>query len=357
MAFKWDEDRTTSSSNVITAEHVNSAGTSLSNFINQGIEKIELAGTTPFDDPTSADVDVYNNKGWVGSELIYRPEFYGSPSPRMMAVSGQTHFREVNNDWSKGVVFAPQSTGSGWCGIPNLATTVKLRHSATVNIMASFYCFEFGGVAKSQAYANNVSGTGTYTSRRDFIDTGVGIRYGRPGYFLKNKLEAYDPDGKRIFADQSNHGYESKTAGWVRLEVNGNRYSSTTRTIYTSHVDAKKPYEFPIQAPDFYGEAVSCTIAQNGYIFMPMIGRHLHHITAQVNLSEGVHNVGLCFKSNQPSNRNHSLATVEYQNAGTFNLFKGFPKSSAPKIPQIKNVFFLARNLVVDCYYNDNDPL
>ena len=191
MAFKWTA--ALDPTDVITADQVNSAGTSLSNFINQGIEKIELAGTTPFDDPTSADVDVYNRKGWVGSELIYRPEFYGSPSPRMMAVSGQTHFRAVNNDWPKGVGFAPQSTGSGWCGIPNLATTLKLRHSATVNIMASFYCFEFGGVAKSQAYANNVSGTGTYTSLTDFLETGVGIRYGRPGYFFFFFLEAYEP--------------------------------------------------------------------------------------------------------------------------------------------------------------------
>lgn len=356
MAFKWSTEDLFGSQ-VLKADHVNSAGESLQNFINQGIENSELAPASDFSDTSSLDVKVYAKEGWVGSDLIYRPEFYGSPSPRMMAVSGQTHFREVNNDWSKGVIFGPSTTGPGWSAIPNLSTTVKLRHSATVNIMASFYCFEFGGVAKSQARANEISGTGTSESYAEVLAGQSGIRTGPAGYFLKNELIGGSGSTRKEFGDSSSHGYETKSAGWVRLQVNNNRYRSTTRPIYTSHVDPRKPYEFPEQETDFYGEGLASTVTQNGYIFMPMIGRHLHHITAQVNLSEGVHNIGLCYKSATSTDQPVYLSSTRRMNFNDFDLFKGFPRSSAPKIPTVKNVFFLSRNLVVDCYYTDNEPL
>ena len=109
MTFRWDtSDLETSSA--LKADHVNSAVEAVQAFVNQGIEGVALADAIEFTDATSADRDVYDKQGWVQSEQIYRPEFYGSPSPRMIGVSGQTHFRESNNDWSKGAVFVPQVT-------------------------------------------------------------------------------------------------------------------------------------------------------------------------------------------------------------------------------------------------------
>ena len=346
MTFRWDtSDLETSSA--LKADHVNSAVEAVQAFVNQGIEQVALADAIEFTDATSADRDVYDKQGWVQSEQIYRPEFYGSPSPRMIAVSGQTHFRESNNDWSKGAVFGPQVTGSGWCAVPNLSTTIKLRHSATVNVMCSFYAFEFGGVSKSQASGNDQTQTGTHES----ID--LGRRLGPAGYFLKNVLEGEVGGERRV---STSHGYESKVAGWVRLQVNGTRHKSTQRVIYTSHVDARKAYDFPVLS-DSPG-AFSCLVAQNGYIFMPMIGRHLHHMTFQVNLTEGVHNIGVCFKSSANSEGQQvSLASVRNMNDSDFAQRKGFTKSSAPRVRSVKNVFFLSRNLVVDCYYRDNEPL
>ena len=282
----------------------------------------------------------------------------------MMAVSGQTHFRESNNDWSKGVVFGGDSVGLGWVGVPGLCTTVKLRHTATVNVMCSFYMFEFGGVADSQARAQSETQNGTLESGlvRDET-TSNGRIYPPPGSFLKNELtHRYDEDGthrNRTF------GYETKVAGYVRLSINGRTYQSTSRPIYTSHVDSRKPYNFPYndgfetREADYYasGEMLSATISQNGYIFMPMIGRHQHHITFQVDLAEGIHDIGLVFKANAVTSSQSTLSSADHMDEGYFLSLKGFPKPSAPKVPNSKNVFFLSRNLVVDCYYKDNDPM
>ena len=108
MGFYWD---TSSLGTYLKAEDINSVSDAMFTFINEGIGNNELksAEDIPSDAPKSV---VYEKKGWIDPKIIYRPEFYGSPSPRMMAVSGQTHWRETPNNWSKGSVFNVELSGT-----------------------------------------------------------------------------------------------------------------------------------------------------------------------------------------------------------------------------------------------------
>ena len=325
MSFRWSTSDL-SSSLAIKADHINSVSDSLQDFVNEGIGTIELKTKSEFNDN---DLDPYNFKGFIGSNLIYRPEFYGSPSPRMIAQSGQTHFREANNDWSKGVIFNSNSVGS-YTGIPGCCTTVKLRHHATVNLMASFYCFEFGGVTYSEAMKHAME---------------------------RNNDAPFD----------TSFGYESTLAGSVRLEVNGKKYASTTRRIYTSLVDSKSVelWSLPKGATgsdgsigsEYYYEDLEVQFAQDGYLHMPMIGRRQHHITAQLDLNQGVHQIGLVFKGYDVSRRPITQTAIIHQNNNQFAENKEIAKDSVPKIERAKNIFFLNRNFIVDCYYKNNTPI
>ena len=214
--------------------------------------------------------------------------------------------------------------------------------------MCSFYMFEFGGITESQAAVadyNQNSDVYWFPDGEDYFD--YTDRTSNYGYFLKNDLG----DGRIA-------GYETRLAGKVRLQVNDRRYRSTERAIYTSHVDARRPANFyrSAWADDIPLAYFQTFTVNNANIFMPMIGRHQHHIVCQVDLSEGVHNVGLVFKPKAMSSMSMSHAEIKYSSDASFQDRKEFPKIEAPRIPRNKNVFFLARNLVVDCYYKDNDP-
>ena len=363
MTFKWDTTDVDTSS-VIKAEHVNEPIDALQAYVNEGIGSRELKGHRPF---VENDRDPYERTGWVTSDLIYRPEFYGAPSPRMMAVSGQTHFRKTPYDWTKGAIFHADVTGSAWQGVPGCCTTIKLRHSATVNIMCSFYMFELGGVTESQAKAMEDTKTGRQYSGDhpppNHILTGADSTAEQTaGSFIRNKLESppkWESSETSVTADRY-FGYETKSAGRARISVNGNPYASTERPIYTSHVDARLPERFKVSDGEGYqweDTWYQTLYASNSYIFMPMIGRHQHHIAFQVELSEGIHDIGLVFKPSRISERMITHAAVQYQNRTFFRTKKEFSKYEVPKIPRNKNVFILARNLVVDCYYKDNEPL
>ena len=181
LLTKIDNSRT------LDAEHINEGMKSAQHYLNNGITSRQLENKQPSAHP------VFENEGWVTSEHIYKPEFYGSPSPRMMAVSGQTHFREVNNSVDNGSIFCPPLSGSGQTGIPNACTRIKLRHDAEVFIMASFYCFEFGGINEEMRV-----------------------------------------DVKEDYWSTSTHtgGYEMRSAGNGDLDVDGVNYASTRSQIF-----------------------------------------------------------------------------------------------------------------------------
>ena len=285
MGFTWD---TSGFGKTLKAKDLNDGFDAIENFVNEGI------GSKEFKDPvdyTGDPSDPFTEEGFLGSSKIYRPEFYGSPSPRMMAISGQTHFRENPWAWDKSAVFNPNISGEGYISIPGCTSTIKLRHEAIVNIMTSFYCFEWGGTNK--IYARKTS-------------TG---------------------------------GYENKSAGYVKLSVSGRKKSATTRQIFTSMVD-------PLKASWETGDPYAGFTAANGFLLHPMIGRHQHSITYQEKLKAGIHDVGLMFSASAQTGDNDW-----FRKEDNSEYYYGLEKTGTPEFPRNKYVFFQARNFIVDIYY------
>ena len=291
-----------STSNTLDADHINDGMELTETFLNAGITAKEMQ------DKSSSDHVVFENEGWVGPEHIYRPEFYGSPSPRMVAVSGQTHFRETSNSTNDGVIFSAQTSGTGFIPIPCATTSIKLRQSATVNIMASFYGFEFGGVNPANKYL-------TY------------------------------------WFDSSNGGYENRIAAYVYLRVNDNVYGGTRRDIYVSTVGGRSSSYDGSETLGGHDGGSAGKTAINGFLEFPMIGRHQHFLNYQLNLAEGVHDIGLVCYPIKDSETGYNILThyaADYQNK------YGFVQK--PFLPYRKLLFFQARNFIVDAYYRDFDP-
>ena len=339
MSIKWPIDDLTGSS-VLKADHINDGSDALQNFVNEGIGTEELKSSVELLEPP-LDKTPYDRKGWLESRQVYRPEFYGSPSPRMMATSGQTHFREVQNDWSSGVVFNTELTGAGPVAVPNTATRIKLKHKATVNIMASFYMFEVGGVALA-------------ASEVDLDHPAHSLPLG--GGFANPELDADE-------TKQFRRGYESLRAGNCNLSINGAIIPSTKRRIYTSTVGPKSNFNVDeIPAAEMFSldgggaESKRVLYQQRGFLFFPMIGRHQHNILLQTSLEPGVHDLGLVFTGKVISSSTPDYGLLDYfwaskQAADAYNRGS---VDERPAFPKIKNIFFLARNFIVDCYYEDN---
>lgn len=89
----------------------------------------------------------YDATEFVGREHIYKPEFYGSPSPRMEAESGDTYYRFHDGSRVDRAVFHGDMNVENYIPVPGLCTTVKNHYNDTVlcDIIASFYAWESGG--------------------------------------------------------------------------------------------------------------------------------------------------------------------------------------------------------------------
>jgi len=291
-------------SSTLTAEDINEGMATAEYIVNTGITNQELQNKSPSDRAS------FDDEGWLTPDHIYKPEFYGSPSPRMNAVSGQVHFRESNSAKNNGVIFSAELSGAEYVAVPNASTRIKLRHSATVHILCSYYCYEFGGVNKEN----------------DF----------------------------QVYNGSSSGGYEEKEVARTALYVNNSRYGSTIRRIYTSTVGGRiKTWQ---GSATFFGHehaedgGTSGEVAINGFLQFPMVGRHQHFFTTRVQLSEGVHDIGL------------RCRPIKHLTDGYDVLFHHAPKidkhgfTERPELPMRKFIFFEARNFIVDAYYSDFDP-
>jgi len=291
------------SSNTLDEDHINDGMALTETFVNAGITSKELQNKTPIDHP------VFENEGWVSSEHIYRPEFYGSPSPRMVAVSGQTHFRETKNSINDGVIFNSQSSGTGFLPVPGTTTSIKLKQSALVNVMCSYYCYEFGGVNFTNRYLKWLTTSG-------------------------------------------NGGYENYLAANMFLQVDGRNYSSTKRDIYTSTCGGRSQYyDGAKERGDGPPGGAAGHVAINGFLEFPMIGRHQHFFNIQLDLAEGVHDLGLACYPKRSIEVGYPILT--HYNTDTENKY-GFVEK--PFTDRNKFIFFQARNFIVDAYYRDLDP-
>ena len=136
--------------------------------------------------------------GSIKTEHIFKPEFYGSPSPYIKGVSSDTYYRRRSGNKLDRYV-RHESTGSrtqegintsefdndlnAWCPVEGLSTTVYVENERTVlcDVMANFYCIESGGK----------SGTARQTILKEGRATGPG-----------NEMESIS--GYRRARDQSN---------------------------------------------------------------------------------------------------------------------------------------------------------
>jgi len=227
---------------------------------------------------------------------VYKPDLFGSPSPRMTTVSSQVHWRNVSNDWTSGVTMSAGNVGQDWIGVPGLCTRVKVTERAKCIFTASFYVFEMGGATEPKAsWKYNLKTPGGSSSTKDSADR-----------------------------ERTSYGHEYHAAGYAALFIDGDRQSSTVRTIHTSNV-------LPTNR---FGELVN-----NGHIMFQMISRHQQTISKKFTLGEGVHDIGIMCRPREIDN--HKL----FGEARDHN--------SMASCQEHKNIYFLARSMVADVIYDE----
>jgi len=87
---------------------------------------------------------------WVETKHIWAPEFYGAPDPRTELTSSRVHYRRTLNDLiNQGAHFSIAHSAKSWVHIPGLTATVKLRRDCVVDIYATWFAFEYGGIASN----------------------------------------------------------------------------------------------------------------------------------------------------------------------------------------------------------------
>jgi len=343
MGFDSSIKSDIASASVLEADHINDTVDTINDFVNKGIGAAELknAQTYSVDSENS-----FEKEGWVTSKLIYRPEFYGAPSPRMTAVSGQAYYRKRGNSWPEGAVFNADASGADYVAVPGACATIKLRHRAMVNIQCSFYMFELGGVVEQtrKSWGSLV--------RYPRPQTSIPV-YGESGYVTDSYIGLATSDNDAL-------GYESYPAGYTRLTINGEHKRSTLRRIYTSNVEPLRSFNNSILD---WGK---WKYAQKGFLIFNMLGRHLHTCTYQIFLDEGTHSIGLSFKARSGYDvRIQNFAEQQYAGdeyalgSGDEHVVRRYhmERDTIPTLPSVKNVFFLSRNLVIDAYYTRNDPI
>lgn len=268
-------------------------------FVNQGIGGESFRDPDPVINPNKKGRPGHTHEGYIDRRHIFKPDFYAAPSPRMEAVSSQVHWRTTGHSHPEGVIFTPTTSGSGWNAIPGTATRLKIRDHARVFFMATFYCFEFGGLS----YPKGIGGDASF------------------GSFYNNHHEL---------------GGETRRSGSVGLAIHGKDgitadvMSSTIRRIYTSHL-------WPC------GTALDSGVSLQGegFVLVNMLSRHQHNIIFTMKVDPGIYDIGLVFSCRQQ-------ATVP----GTGNAIRSADIDfEGGTIPKGKTVFFNARNMVCDVNY------
>jgi len=83
---------------------------------------------------------------WVESIHVFKPEFYGSPHPRVQAVSGEMQYFRKNDSMYTAAASHYELSRGGAIHIPGLQATLKIPEDNTrVKVLASFAAFEWGG--------------------------------------------------------------------------------------------------------------------------------------------------------------------------------------------------------------------
>lgn len=333
MGFRYYEEGGGStdleSSEKLKASHITDLGTAIRRFVNHGIGQDETREPAPYD----LDIrNTYNNIGWVDSEKIFKPEFYGSPDPRMNAVSGCTHFRETNSDLSNNAVLLHELSGSTYTPVPGLCTRIKLPYDAMVYINTSFYAYEIGGIAQA-------------VSRSMMVND-----------------EASTDDG---VTETPAAGNLASVAARFALSINGNRQVGTTRELHISTLTpdaaclgsvSSWPFnnEFDLGFKNPTGDKTNDNQLNDGQLFYNMIARQQFFMVFAAQLQRGIYDIGVvCRPIENTSRRPLQLIYSSGEDDSYDNMRAyGVEHGDWPTFPKTKHIFVGARNLVVDAYYD-----
>lgn len=98
--------------------------------------------------------DLKTSSKWVSRIQIYKPEFYGSPSPRMEAVSGDTYYRFADDVAQEAAVFHGDQVVNTWIPVPGLSATIRnpWKTSVKCTVSASFYAMTVEGITLANPY-------------------------------------------------------------------------------------------------------------------------------------------------------------------------------------------------------------
>ena len=99
-----------------------------------------------------SSANLTSSTGWIKRELLYKPEFYGSPSPRAEMITGDTYYRQSPFGIPDQAHFHPDINLSPQA-VHGLSATFKVpRDNCRVSVYCNFWAYESGG---------NLSGTVT----------------------------------------------------------------------------------------------------------------------------------------------------------------------------------------------------
>ena len=164
---------------------------------------------------------------WVTTEHIFRPEFYGSPAPRVEMVSSDVHYRYRPHDITERSIHH-EASGTGPTGhspsqnlpdgdqfIEGMAATIHCHRDAVVDIMGTMYIYEHNGEGSKidQQWAGFVAQTCL------FVDD-VARRNPIRGIYLRGKGGGPGVSEANLIADDGDSGEEERFNGTRMREHN-----------------------------------------------------------------------------------------------------------------------------------------
>jgi len=152
--------------NTFTAADLLSRVTTVEDFINGGTATGDLEDASP----------------WAKSQHFVRPEFYGSPHPRVQLITGLTAYRRRSGDWYQAFMLSDDAALDTWVPVHGLCATLLVQPPpgvASINVVlrAGFYAYERDGTlaGRDAAIARLFKGTTTpYQSTERLITSNAG---------------------------------------------------------------------------------------------------------------------------------------------------------------------------------------
>ena len=122
----------------VSASEIKSQLDSIEEFVNEDISSSDLTSSTK----------------WIKRELLYKPEFYGSPSPRAEMVTGNTYHRQTPFGIPDQAHFHHEINLNAQA-VHGLSATFKVpRDNCVVSVFCNFWAYESAGTVDRDAPTN-----------------------------------------------------------------------------------------------------------------------------------------------------------------------------------------------------------